>query len=327
MIYDNLEFHNIDQLKDFPEGKRLQRVPEKLRLKLNQRAQQQMLAMAGAEIRFVSRGEEVKIHLKAETECELIPFRGMFQGNKIKIKGEETVKLKYPERLKKFTPETKNRLPFNTGVCRLVLRGGPLFYQGIEGEIRLPYESELPGKRYLAYGTSITHGAASTGIHLSYVSQTARRLQADLINLGVGGAAHCEPELADYIAQRHDWDFATLSLSVNMVGGFSEQQFTKRVSYMVKKIAETGRPVFAITIFPYFNDFKGASVKEQEKVNNFRQILRDVVSDIQQDNLHLLEGSDLLTDIGGLSGDLIHPADNGMIQMGQNLAEKIKPLI
>jgi len=45
------------------------------------------------------------------------------------------------------------------------------------------------------------------------------------------------------------------------------------------------------------------------------------------ENVYLFEGSDILQDIGGLSPDLLHPGDQGMIFMGENLARKIKPLI
>jgi hypothetical protein len=39
------------------------------------------------------------------------------------------------------------------------------------------------------------------------------------------------------------------------------------------------------------------------------------------------EGPEILTDISGLTADLIHPTDNGMIEMGWRLAEKLKPLL
>lgn len=43
--------------------------------------------------------------------------------------------------------------------------------------------------------------------------------------------------------------------------------------------------------------------------------------------MHLIEGPDVLTDIGGLTTDLIHPADNGMINMGGNLASRLEALV
>jgi hypothetical protein len=43
--------------------------------------------------------------------------------------------------------------------------------------------------------------------------------------------------------------------------------------------------------------------------------------------VHLVEGPEILRDPGGLTVDLIHPADNGMIQMGENLAQVIAELL
>ena len=63
MIYENVEFHNVAELREIEgaSGKRLQRVPEDVRLCLNERAQERMLSPAGSEIRFVSEGETVKM--------------------------------------------------------------------------------------------------------------------------------------------------------------------------------------------------------------------------------------------------------------------------
>lgn len=38
-------------------------------------------------------------------------------------------------------------------------------------------------------------------------------------------------------------------------------------------------------------------------------------------------GPEILTDIEGLTADLIHPGDHGMIAMGQALAARLEPLI
>ena len=44
-------------------------------------------------------------------------------------------------------------------------------------------------------------------------------------------------------------------------------------------------------------------------------------------NAHLIEGPELLTDLGGLSADLIHPADYGMLEIGQRLADRLSGLL
>ena len=72
---------------------------------------------------------------------------------------------------------------FSHRVCRLVLYGGLVCLRQVHGDVRPPTADELPAFRYLAYGTSITQGAAASMRHLGYASQTAWRLGADLINL------------------------------------------------------------------------------------------------------------------------------------------------
>jgi lysophospholipase L1-like esterase len=182
----------------------------------------------------------------------------------------------------------------------------------------------------MAYGTSITHGFDAEGPHLSYIAQTAWHLGADLINLGVGGSAHCEPELADYMATRDDWDVATLALSVNMQG-FALDRFYERVSYMVSTVAERNpdKPVACITLFPYFRDFgiHDPGTNYGGTPEQYRQALRDAVAASSSGNVHLIEGGEILTEPRGLTHDLIHPGDHGMIEMGRNLAARLASLI
>ena len=338
MLYENFELHNIEAVQSVPghDGVRLQRVPEDVRLALNEDAQMRMLQPDAAEIRFVTDSPICRVTLSSEEQTRVTVFNGMFDNGQRFILGPEaqTVELAIPERLQQLDESYWGQMSFSPRVWRLIFGGPqrePIFFHGIQGQgIRAPKADEVPSVRYLAYGTSITHGFEAEGPHLSYVSQTARRLGADLINLGVGGSAHCEHELADYIAGRSDWHIATLALSVNMMG-FDLETFRERVSYMVNKVggAQPSRPVACITLFPFYRDF---GIEQGEgpfggKADEYRQILRDVVRACPHGNVHLIEGPEILTDISGLTGDLIHPSDNAMIEMGWRLAEKLKPLL
>jgi len=338
MIYQNVELHNVEEVRSIEghDGVRLQRVPENLRLALNEVAQMRMLQPDSAEIRFVADSPVCRITLSSEGPSRVTVFNGLFDSRQRFILGPEpqTIEVGMNGRLKQLKKSYWSKMSFSPWVYRLILGGPqrePVFFHGIEGQgIRPPKANEIPSLRYLAYGTSITHGFDAEGPHLSYVGQTARRLGADLINLGVGGAAHCEHELADYIAGRTDWHIATLALSVNMQG-FKLDEFRERVSYMVNKVAgaDPKRPVACITLYPYFRDFGiyDKDVVYGGRSEEYRQILRDVVKAYPHDNAHLFEGPEILTDISGLTGDLIHPGDNGMIEMGWRLAEKLKPLL
>jgi len=337
MIYQNVELHNIEEVRAIEghDGVRLQRLPESVRLALNEGAQFAMLQPDNAEIRFVANSPVCRITLSSEGLSRVTVFNGLFDSSQRFTVGREpqTIELVMHESLRQLDEGYWSKMSFSPRVCRLILGGPqrePVFFHGIEGQgIRPPEANEIPSLRYLAYGTSITHGSSAEGPHLSYAGQTARRLGSDLINLGVGGSAHCERELADYVAGRSDWHIATLALSVNMIG-FQLDVFRERVSYMVNKVAASRpkRPVACITLYPYFQDF-GIEMDEVfgGSAEEYRQILRDVVEACPHDNVHLLEGPEILTDISGLTADLIHPADNGMIEMGWRLAEKLKPLL
>lgn len=342
VVHDNVAFHGVAELRrveDHP-GLRLQRVPEAVRLKLNAKAARRMLAPDGAEIRFVSAADVVEVTLSsAESQIEVIAFWGGFQGLQRCRVGPEpaTLRFEYPQRVRQLRPDAARGHAFPRHVWRLGIRGTDkhaiAHFHAIRGEgLRPPRADELPERTCLAYGSSITDGFGATAWHLAFVAQMARRLKADAINLGSAGSAWCEPELADYMAARTDWDFATLCLALNMIGGaFSVDEFHERARYMVHAMAaaDERRPVLCITPVPYFGDLcadvegpHGRGLSEP-----YRDALRRIVSDCPHPNVHMVEGSDLLRDIDGYSIDLAHPGDAGMVQIGQMLAARLERIL
>lgn len=340
---------------------RTQRTPEAVRVQLNDHGQSRMLDTAGIEIRFVSDGPvTLTLSTNAAWPAGTISrFQGDLKFGRVDTAlGPEPTKVTITrsERLQRVierleeggeSAEYAKRLDwvFSPYVMRLRLpwEGGPITIHDVEVEAgvtcRAPRADELPKRCLLSYGTSITHGAVASQPELTYPALTAYHLQADHINLGSGGSAHCENAIADHIAGRDDWDVATLALSVNMQA-FEQAEYRSRLSYMVKTIAAAhpDKPVFAITLWPYYRDLGVAdggtpeadrkSVAEEEaKALRMRQDLRDAVEAAGQPNLHLLEGPELFGPLSGLTTDLIHPGDLGMINMAHNLAAAIRPYL
>ncbi len=335
MIYEQVELHNIEDLvpvEGFP-GLRMQRIPEPVRLKLNPQAQFQMCHPACAEIRFVS-DHPVDIALSCPEGHGMVEvFYGPFQDpERYDITdGITVIHVPMPNQMTLYDQSKLSDLPFSPHVCRLLMAGDIMFIHGMQGrDCRPPNPNELPRLRYLAYGTSITQHGRCTAPHLTYVEQVGIRLEADVINLGCGGSAFCEPDIADYIAARNDWDFATLAISVNMLK-FPLSFFYERASYMIRTICRSNprRPVICITLFPYSKEFGDSfiGIEDQGSPDDYRAALHQAYQDCGCDNAYLMEGSEVLSNVGGLSTDLLHPADQGMIFMGENLARQIKHLV
>jgi lysophospholipase L1-like esterase len=327
---DAVEFHNVATIREVAgyEGGRLQRVPEAVRSGLNRDAQHRMLSPANVELRFVPDGP-VEVTLACPNGAVRVrPFWGPYQGDPVDVAdGECTVELAPPEKI--GSSEVAGGGGFSPRVCRLVCRGNSgmrgewMLFRRFSGEARPPTAEEVPDRRYLAYGTSITEGGASTGAHLSYPAVAARVLGGDLLNLGSSGSAHAEAALADHIAAREDWDIATLSLSVNMLG-FSVEEFRERAAYFVETVAgeNPDREVVGITIPA--TEFPAGDGGEKSAV--FREQLREAVTTADLPNLHLVEGPELASP-AGLSIDRVHPGDHGHRELGTELAASLEALL
>jgi len=258
---------------------------------------------------------------------EVTPFWGPFRGKETHVvqHGRETLSIEMPDKVPDLDPSRYDY--FSPRVCRLVLsgrtgmRGDWVLYQGVGGEVRPPDPDEVPDRTYLAYGTSITEGG--------YPSRTARRLGADVRNLATSGAAQAEPELADYVASV-EWDVATLSLSVNMLG-FAVEEFRERAAYMVNTAAgeNPDRPVVAISHFTNQAALKEGLPEDEVRPKDatFREALRAVVEESPHGNVHHVAGTDLLTDVGGLSTDTTHPSPYGHVEIAERLAPRLDALL
>ncbi len=330
MIYNNVELHNIAELlpSEDGKGKIISRIPNRLRLTLNPNAKLRALYAAGCEIRFNLEGDSARIVLFSEEPSIAEVFQGNFQISWHIIDAEPTeIEVSLPQNIDFLNKVTKEkRLPFDANLTRVILPYAPRTrIITIEGETSPPRRDQTPERRYLAYGSSITQGARSYRPTGSYAMRTAQRLGVDLLNLGFGGGAHCEPQIADYIAEREDWDFATLEMGINMVNTFSTQEFQRRVEYLIGKIAKAhpDKWVFCIDLFTFAADLDPSAKKHRE----FRRVVRETVENLDMPKLVYVDGRTLLKDISGLTFDLVHPAPSGMEEIAVNLSNLIQAKI
>lgn len=190
------------------------------------------------------------------------------------------------------------------------------------GEVTPARAEQLPARTLLCYGSSITQGMEALTAAGSYAPRLARLLGLDLLNLGFGGSAHLEPEIAAHIAERKDWHAATLELGINLVGSLEPDAFAQRARAFVAAVASAGRPVFCLDLFRYFDDFPGG---DAGRARACRQAVAEAAAAAGPHVRHVPIGG--LPGPEGLCADLLHPSPEGMEEMARELAVRIRPLL
>jgi lysophospholipase L1-like esterase len=289
----------------------------------------QMRVAAHSEIRFVlEEGEKldnVKLHLRSETGPKVSWFWGDILAGEAKVGAGDRAKPITPTGHGLMFSSMEQYPPgrFANRVCRVVVGGLDVELTGIDGNVRPPKPEELPPVM-LSYGTSISQGAYASRPDLGWNALTARALGHDFINMGSSGTAYCEPAMADYLAGL-DWDLCVLELSVNM-GGFPIEQFKERVAGLIDTLATSHpeAPIVCISLFPYATGdlWGGNKAKTEER----RAALAAIVAACGHKNVAFVSGPDLLS-FTGLSPDMLHPTDQGMIEIATKLAPRIREIL
>ncbi len=329
MIYKNVELYNVEELIPAGDGGALSmtRIPNNLRESLNDSARLAALYPAGAEVRFNLQGDTAAVTLRTEAGPSVLEvFRGPFLFSWHVVQpGETRIEASQLESIQVLKKISRDRnLPFDPELVRVILPySQPVQLVALEGETSTPDDSQVPGRKVLTYGSSITHGSSAVRPSGTWAMRLAQSLGLDLINLGFGGGAHCEPQLADYIAGRDDWDLATLELGINMVyrPEFTVEEFRRRVEYFVSRIVEAhpDKWVFCTDMFTFAADLGANPARNAE----FRRVVREVVRKIGSPRLVHLDGRRLLRSIPGLSVDLVHPSPRGMEEIAYRFSRII----
>jgi len=348
MIHGDLELNNTVELEPAAGGGvYLRRFPKQVRDVLSPLGRMVSQESAGCELRFVTAAPNIRLVVSSVPSPlaphelhnqDLVIFKGAFFHSHVCLEPGKINHLHLTDitgDLQKgvdgLKPEVRDTEYFSSNVWRVLFGCYAAVFHELDTygyAVRPPLETEKPRRRMLCYGSSITNGASPTMYHMCYVQQAARHLKADVFNQGLSGACLCEPEMAEYLAARDDWDLITLELGVNMRGTFTPEDFEKRSRYLIETVsgAHLKKPVCLITVYPNAESSENAAEPSelQARQSAYCEILRRIAAENSSGNLHLLEGADLLTDYSGMTRDLIHPGDYGHTEMGWNLAAAVR---
>jgi lysophospholipase L1-like esterase len=330
---DGLQFHNcaaLEQAVPYP-GLHLCRFPGQVRSAISDRGRVASEESTGCEIRFVTPAVNIRVTLMLSgKDGEVAVYKGgLFHSvHRLEADIPKSLHLAEPAHLRTFPRERLLSSGFAPEVWRIVFsRSNAIVFDlhSFGHPVRAPRSDETPHLRWIAYGSSITHGLSS--YPLSYIDQAARRLGADVWNKGMSGSCYCETEMSDFLAEQKDWDIMTLELGINMRDVFSTEVFASRTGYLLDRLTEAHpeKPIIVITTYPNYATHTAQAVGEQER--DFNELLRERVAVMNSPNVYLLEGSAIMEDYSTLSCDLLHPNSFGHMKMGERLAELMKPIV
>lgn len=320
MIFQNIDFHNVEQLVPYEDGWKLHRAPEHVRLACGEGLEKSSAYGTGVELRFCILGESAEIRLRtvpiAEGQMAYVYYgsiQGGWQQSSYIITPEETV-IRIPrpanmDGLKTITAQA--HLPFAPEVVRLVLPYGNNIFLGASGDICPPSPDMLPRQTLLSYGSSITHGSLALATPYTYPFRIAQKLGMDSLNKGFAGTCLCEKAMAEWFVSRKDWDVATLEMGINMVG-MDETEFERRIDEFTAIMAADPRPIFATSIF--------STAFDSPKHHLFRRIVRKYA----EPRLRFVDGLDLLERPEYISQDGVHPSLEGIAQVAERWTEIIR---
>ena len=335
MKYGNVELHNVWAVLE-EEGKPgvgISRLPLEILPHINKNAGRMARLGAACEIRgMLAPGGEAKVVLQVMDDNTTPPvvsvYHGCFcdQSMAAPIGVPLEITIKAPDRLGMMIEIAQREgHPFDPRLVRVRLSPvHPVRILGVEGDFSYPTDEATPARTLLSYGSSITHGSCANTPEGTYPAHCARLLGYDLLNLGSGGSARMEMPIAEHIAARQDWDMATLEMGIN-VRDWPVETFHDVVEAFVHKIvsAHPDKHIFCMDLFTYFDDFSPSPTYAV----GFRDAVCHIVAQIDSAKVHYIDGRELLKHASGLRTDMVHPSDEGMLEIGQNLASVIRARI
>jgi hypothetical protein len=334
MYHDSLEFHNTVDLPPAPGGGlQIARFPSAIWDQAEAPMGARTIRLAvGSEIRFVTDQTKIRLYLRSLSgQASLVHLLGnqILHYETLPANGIQCLDIEIPPLKEEVEADALRCGGFAPQVYRVACLSATLAYHGMEamgGNVRPPVPDELPRRRWLAYGSSITMAG---GTFHNYVNACAQTLEVDAYNLGMGGSCWVEPAIADFIAGRKDWDYASFELGVNMRRAPRDNvRFAEKVDYLLDTVstAHPDKPLFFVTQFRNAEHHVAADHEIRQDQLEKDGILRRAAAR-HPGQVTLIEGSDIAPDFRGFKTDLLHPEPYACVRMGLRLAEVMSPVV
>lgn len=329
MKFKNIEIHNVAELTDGRNGGvGWLRFPKSVAEKFEggEGALNVARYATGVEFRFViENGDSAVIRLRKfesdDVSNTFHVFRGGVQGgwedadinNFVGSEPADFVikRSKNIDALKRISPDDG----FSPEVVRVIFNRGRYELLDISDNVRPPEKGEVPDKKILFYGSSITHGSNALDMSHSFASIIGSRLNYDVYNLGMAGNCRIEHETADYLTSL-DWNIAVLELGINVLD-WEMDKVAERCDYVLENVAgkHPDKPVFMISPFYCDNDL----LKDGVRSKPWRKTMEERIRKANLPNVTYINGLDVLDGPKYLCADALHPNIYGVQKIADDL--------
>ena len=208
----------------------------------------------------------------------------------------------------------------------------PWSAQTVVNEVRLsdgasiiPVEKKL---KMLCFGDSITQGYTSKFTSLSYVNQTARALDAEVVNQGIGGYYFNEATLDESILD-YKPDIITVAYGTNDYSRCETvEEFAGPAECYIKKLAELFPNTKILGILPIYRNDRNHQVKTLYRpysIDDARAILKGMYESCP--NCYVLEETGIPHIPEAYVADFLHPNEFGFSLMSQGVIRKIQEIL
>jgi lysophospholipase L1-like esterase len=178
------------------------------------------------------------------------------------------------------------------------------------------------GRRWLAFGDSITQGMTSTLPTRSYVSQVARALDLDLWNFGVGGE-RLVSVLADGVPQV-PFMMATIAYGTNdLVHGVPLEVWCDNAVKLARALHAAAPAAWLLFITPI--PWVGHPMPNAGglSLSDYRTALATALCELRK--VLVVDGTSLIDERDDLFVDSIHPNDRGFALYTERLTAVMRP--
>lgn len=194
-----------------------------------------------------------------------------------------------------------------------------------EGAGVIPVEKNC---RLMCFGDSITQGYISRFTSLSYVNQTARALNAEVVNQGIGGYVFNEATIDESIRSFAP-DIITVAYGTNDYSRYeTARDYAAHTGRYIQKMGELFPDIPIVGILPIYRNDQNHNARKLYRsysLDEAREILRDHY--LALPNGHVLEETGIAHLPQAYAADYLHPNELGFAMMAQAVIRKLQALL